>query len=414
VSLRARAAGAPIGALAIAFAAQSLGAQAGGGGAATGQGGTGADSALVTAVVREPARASLGDMLYFPLLFGIRIPSYDRSDGLSLPWGPQFALPDDRLVVDGLVTYRSHLGHFDPSLSATGLLSHSITARLVAGRATLTNDAWTVSDLVNSASVGASGDDGRNYFRSDRIAGTVGLHTGAPDAATGADLYAGARFEYDHSVGPERGARHQVWTLFNHSDTTGILRPNPPVARGHIGSVIAGGKLVWEGLAGAHAHAALDVEAPWTAPGGGHFVQLTFDGHGEVPTIFDHRITVHVHVLGTAGDTAPPQRYAYVGGSNTLPTREMLDEGGDELAYTSMMYVVPLHHPVIPILGAPSIALRYVVGGAGVQHLPTLTQNIGPRLMLFIFRAEYLIDPVTSKHAFSFGITLSRAALEGL
>jgi hypothetical protein len=414
VSLWARAAGAPIGALAIAFAAQSLGAQAGGGGAPTGQAGAGADSALVTAVVREPARESLGDMLYFPLLFGIRIPSYDRSDGLSLPWGPQFALPDDRLVVDGIITYRSHLGHFDPSLSAVGKLSHGMTARLVAGRATLTNDQWSVSDLVNSVSVGATGDDGRNYYRSDRIAGTIARHLGASDAPTGADLYVGTRFEFDHSVGPEPGARHQVWTLFDHSDTTGILRPNPPIARGHIGSLIGGGQIAWEGPTGQRANASLDVEAPWTAPGGGHFVQLTFNGHVEVPTIFDHRIWLHVHVLGTAGDTAPPQRYSYIGGSNTLPTRDMLDEGGDQLAYASITYIVPLHQPVIPILGSPSIGLRYVVGSAGVQHLPTLTQNIGPRLLLFIFRAEYLIDPVTHEHAFSFGVALPVGGLKGL
>ncbi len=342
------------------------------------------------------------------------MPSYDRSDGLSLPWGPQFALPDDRLVVDGIVTYRSHLGHFDPSITATGALSHSMTARLVAGRATLSNDGWSVSDLVNSASVGTFGDDGRNYYRSDFINGTIGVHAGAPDATTAVDLYAGTRFEFDHSVGPELGARHQVWTFFDHSDTTGILRPNPPVARGHIGSVIAGGKIDWLGATGGHAHASLDVEAPWTTPEGGHFVQATLDGSVEVPTIFDHRIRLHVHFLGTAGDTAPPQRYAYIGGSNTLPTREMLDEGGDELAYASMLYIVPLHQPVIPYLGSPSIALRYVVGSAGVQGLPTLTQNIGPRLMLFVFRAEYLIDPVTHKHAFSFGASLPVTPLKGL
>ncbi len=72
MSSGARAAAASIGALAIAFATHSLAAQAGGGGGTSGQGGqggAGVDSAIVSAVVPKPTRPSIGDMLYFPLLF---------------------------------------------------------------------------------------------------------------------------------------------------------------------------------------------------------------------------------------------------------------------------------------------------------------------------------------------------------
>jgi hypothetical protein len=284
---------------------------------------------------------------------------------------------------------------------------------VIAQRATLTNDAWSVPDAFNSVGTGLNGDDGRNYYRADRLQSTLNAHLGQGEGTARFDGYAGSRFEYDHSVGPEPGARHQVWALFNRGDTTGILRPNPPVDRGHIASAIAGGKVTWEGTRGANADGALDVEVPWTAPHDAHFVQITFDGHLEVPTISDHRLTLDAHAVATAGDTAPRQRFAYVGGGNTIPTRMILDEGGDELAYASTMYVVPLPGPEIPFLGTPSVAARYVIGGAGIHHLPRPTQNIGPRVMLFIFRAEYLFDPVTHQHTFSFGATVSGAMLKG-
>ncbi len=81
-----------------------------------------------------PTSIELGDVLYLPGLFGLRMPSYDRSDGVSVRFGPRLALPDDRVLIDALVTYRSNLGRFDPSLKGSvNLNQHSDGAR--AGRA---------------------------------------------------------------------------------------------------------------------------------------------------------------------------------------------------------------------------------------------------------------------------------------
>ena len=52
-----------------------------------------------------------------PGLFGLRMPLYDRVDGLSVPWGPRINLADARVAIDPTVTYRSNLGAYD--LSAT-------------------------------------------------------------------------------------------------------------------------------------------------------------------------------------------------------------------------------------------------------------------------------------------------------
>src|SRR6266480_3850875 len=54
--------------------------------------------------------------LSLPLGIGLRIPSYDRVNGLSLPWGPKLELGDGKFDIDALVRYRSNLGKWDPSL----------------------------------------------------------------------------------------------------------------------------------------------------------------------------------------------------------------------------------------------------------------------------------------------------------
>jgi len=49
-----------------------------------------------------------------PGFFGVRIPSYDRTNGLSLPFGPTLAFDTARYELDLLGVYRSQLGVVDP------------------------------------------------------------------------------------------------------------------------------------------------------------------------------------------------------------------------------------------------------------------------------------------------------------
>ncbi|MBA2707303.1 MAG: hypothetical protein H0U59_05820, partial [Gemmatimonadaceae bacterium] len=49
-----------------------------------------------------------------PLGIGFRIPSYNRVDGVVLPWGPLVSVAGGRVEFDPTVTYRSHLGALDP------------------------------------------------------------------------------------------------------------------------------------------------------------------------------------------------------------------------------------------------------------------------------------------------------------
>ena len=105
-----------------------------------------------------------------PLGVGLRIPSYDRVNGLSLPWGPQLATSDESLELNALVTYRSNLGKWDPSLEGFIRPGVANELKLFVGRATFTNDAWIRSDIVNSLAALFVGSDARNYYRADRAA----------------------------------------------------------------------------------------------------------------------------------------------------------------------------------------------------------------------------------------------------
>jgi hypothetical protein len=86
-----------------------------------------------------------------PLGVGLRIPTYDRVNGLALPWGPKLEVNDARVDVDALITYRSNLGKWDPSLEGSLRPGDDNELRFYVGRGTFTNDAWIRGDLTNSA-----------------------------------------------------------------------------------------------------------------------------------------------------------------------------------------------------------------------------------------------------------------------
>ena len=108
-----------------------------------------------------------------PGLYGLRLPSYTRVDGVALPVGAALLLPRIDVEVDAIATYRSHLGTVDPSVAARRALDRRTDLELVAERATYTNDAWMRGDLVNSGTTLVFGDDERNYYRAVRVGGRM-------------------------------------------------------------------------------------------------------------------------------------------------------------------------------------------------------------------------------------------------
>jgi len=72
-------------------------------------------TALAAVFIAAPAaRAQVS--VEFPLTLD-NLPTYNRVNGVSVPFTPTLTVGDDRLVVSPAITYRSHLGKIDPSLS---------------------------------------------------------------------------------------------------------------------------------------------------------------------------------------------------------------------------------------------------------------------------------------------------------
>ncbi len=341
------------------------------------------------------------ETLTFPIVFGFRLPTYTRVDGLGLPWGPRVMLDTGRIVIDPVLTYRSDLGAIDPSLTARLGLGRLTSLEVRAARGTFTNDAWIQSDIANFISALLAGRDYRNYWRADR--GEALLQRRWERAATMLALEIGGRTERAWSVtagGP--------WSVFGRNDVEeGMRRPNPAVRHGRITSALAGGRFDWERQQVALSTRVL-TETSLDTPDDTRFTQATLEAIVAFPAFRNHTFSFEAHAVHTFGDTAPPQRFAYLGGSGTLPTFDLLEFGGDRLLFLESRYAIPIERIQLPIVGSPVIMFRHMIGMAGVDSLPPFEQNIGVRLLVGPIKVDWTIDPVSRDSKFSVGLSLFR------
>jgi hypothetical protein len=360
-----------------------------------------------------------------PMGVGLRIPTYDRVNGIAVPWGPKLELNDARVDVDALVTYRSNLGKWDPSLEGS-LRPGDNEIRFYVGRGTFTNDAWIRGDLTNSAAAFFAGSDSRNYYRGDRaMARFAHAITGNGIVVT---PYIGANLERDWSTGSLAPTK-SPWSFIGRKGNLKMRRPNPRVARGSITSGIGGttievvrggleGKL--DGMLEQSIRTALKPDCSGLSPclqlqPADHFTQLTLDGTVTFPTFGSQTFAFKGHVVVTsgAGNPGPAQRFAYLGGSATLATVDLLALGGDHLLFVQGDYTIPIDQIQLPFAGAPYVGLRYAAGNAGIGGIPTMIQNLGVGVGVSLLRVDYSIDPAQNrspfsrKSAFSFGVSLS-------
>lgn len=335
-------------------------------------------------------RGRAPETFFLPGIYGLRLPSYDRVNGATLPVGPQLSLDTARVVLDPLLTYRSHLGAVDPSLALTIGLGRRVTLALAGGRTTVSNEAWIRPDAINSFTTLVSGLDTRNHYRADRAEGRVARLWETESAEW--EPFVGALTEQAWSTGSRGLPEHAAWSLLSRRDTLGISRPNPEVARGRTSAAVAGGRLRYE-QADLLGNLVLTSELPFASPGDERYVQTTLDGDVVFDALGDHRLQFFLHAVLTAGDPAPPQRHAYLGGSGTVPTRPLLSLGGDQLLFVESRYVVPLRGVTLPFVGSPLVTLRHLAGSAGVTKLPPLVHNVGVRVTVSAVRFDFVIDP---------------------
>lgn len=352
--------------------------------------------------------------LSLPLGVGLRIPSYDRVNGLSLPWGPQLATSDESLELNALVTYRSNLGKWDPSLEGFIRPGVANELKLYAGRGTFTNDGWIRSDLVNSLAALFVGSDARNYYRGDRA--SLRFTRSIDASALGLTPFVGWSFERDWSTGSIAPTKYP-WSFFGRKSVLRMRRLNPPVATGHINSILGGtGLQVSRG--GLEAKLDVGVEHALSTsfnsvctliPADGSclatpssFTQTTVDSRVTFPTFGAQTFAFIGHALVTSGgDIPPPQRFGYLGGSSTLATVDLLALGGDRLLFVQGDYTIPIEKIQLQFLGSPFLALRYAAGNAGVGKLPALIQNLGVGAGISIIRVDYTIDPAQNRSPLS-------------
>ena len=333
---------------------------------------------------------------------GVKIPSYDRVNGLSLPAAVMLQFGDHALEIEPSATYRSRLGVVDPALELRTRPTAPLRVVARAARDTRTNDAWIYGNLVNSMVSLWAGTDTRNYFRADvgegRVIRTIerGTFTIGP--------YLGGRYE---RVWPITAAGN-VWSVLGRSDSLKMARPNPLVERGHVGSVLAGAEYRAQGFATTQVN--LDVEqAVGTSAGMSSFTQLTLDGEIELPSFRTHTLKMHAHAVGTAGGAVPRARYAYLGGSGTLKTLDLLEQGGTALVYLESRYLIPIEAVQLPFVGSPVLTLRDAFGGAGIGSLPGLQHEMGIGVGLSVLRLEYTRAVAgRSGSEVGIGISLSR------
>ena len=362
-----------------------------------------------------------------PLGIGLRVPSYDRADGLSFPWGPEISLANEHIRVDPTVTYRSHIGKFDPFVTANLRTTSGILLDLAGGRGTFTNDDWIRSDIVNSLAALFVGSDSRNYFRADRGWAILSKEIGWPAITITPGI--GARFENDWSIGVPVAHTNAPWSMFGKTNRLKMRRPNPFIYDGHIASGL--GRVLAEyesaGVKGSflglieHAFDTPPILASQigctticSAGASGlteDFTQVTLHGSVGFPTFRTQRFDFRGHVVLTSSDLTPPQRYAYLGGAGTLATVDLLALGGDKLFFVTGEYSVPIERIQLPVIGSPVVSLIYSAGAAGVGELPDFIQNIGVGLGVKLIKFEYYIDPNYKKTSFThknaFAVSLS-------
>jgi hypothetical protein len=374
-------------------------------------------------LTNRPARA-----FTLPGAYGFRVPAYDRTNGLSVSLSPLIAVPRTQLLIDPGVTYRSQLGEFDPAGGVKLFVNSRTTLHAGVERGTFTNDAWICPDLLNSAATLVLGDDGRNYYRGTRANASGSYQWEWP--GTTLTTTVGALWERAESVRPDTSAAGGPWSIHGQRDRLHMLRPNPPVDSGTIISGLIGARLGLSG-GGITTRVALDVEAGGFNPAFGSasgasrsFVQATFDGTIIFPTFGTQSLRFDGHVIASATGrlpadrvmtvdasvpaSAPRQRWAYIGGWSSIPTLDLLSRGGDELVYLDGRYSIPLDRLQLPVVGAPVVTLRNVLGGADVERWPSLAQATGVRLSLAAVYAEYLIDPANRRQFLGVGLSMAR------
>lgn len=320
---------------------------------------------------RDLHGADLAPVVSLAGIQGLLMPTYERVDGLSLPVGVSVASPGGLANFEATATYRSRLGTVDPGATLLVTPSSRVRLEVTGGRTTRTNDDWIYSDPVNSLTSFFVGIDTRNYFRSVGAEARLIATVDRPSLLL--EPYIGGRFERITPI----TATGDVWSMFEHDDTLRMARVNPLVEPGHLTSALAGAR--WELFVNdITGQGYLRAEQSFDAPAGAsNFLQFTLHGSIQFPTFRTQSLKVKIHGVTSVGDAIPMSRFAWLGGSGTLATMDLLEQGGSTLLFVESRYQIPIEAIQLPVIGAPVLSIRDAFGSAGMGALPDLQHEIG-------------------------------------
>ena len=335
-----------------------------------------------------------------PPPLGLRPPTYDRVDGLTLRWEAGYGggfWRNRRQAVRGTLAYHTERGALAGGIEISETRGASRVA-IGAHRETDTNDRWIRGDAYNSLTFLTTGRDYRNYFEADRVYASVEREFDRSRSRGAARLR--AQLERARSL-----SASDPWTLFG-----GEPRSNPPIDAGTIASAILDGSAAWQGPS-AILEGAAELEFAGNAAGGSvGFGRYLLDGTAAMRALANHTLRVDWRFQGPLPGTRslPRQRWTFVGGEGTLPTFSISRFRGDRLVFTESRYIIPLPERIgLPLVGTPDFALIHIVGMAWTATDPRdLEQNVGIGLRFPAFAIRAITNPDSGLHGTRFTLHL--------
>ena len=338
---------------------------------------------------------------------GLRIPQYNRVDGLNIEFGPTLLLPPFGGVepyLTGSVGYATDRGDL--------ILRAGVGARR--GRSTLsfgwednvteTNDRWIRSDFKNSISTIWDGKDYRDYYEAQRWYG-----------------------EFARTI--EKGMRtSRYWIRGQREDASPLatgspwmvsepdsIRFNPLVPQSTITSLMVGAESEWKGaLSQWLVNGQVEVAGSGLVDSDHAFNAYSLTAEYAMKAIANHTLEVEGFFRGPLPGTEqlPLQRWTFVGGSGTLYTFDIGEFRGDRLVFIETDYAIPFSERLrLPFLGLPRLELIHNVGMAWSHDIDRdFEQNLGVRIQFSFAHARVILDPSNGETKFSAGLSFPSKA----
>ena len=347
------------------------------------------------------------------------IPTYDRVDGLSLGVGGALRLPPLGRVETSLHargTYRSERGQFDPGAELRARRGGT-SLGLGAERTTLSNQAWSRSDLSNSVNYLFLGKDVREYYEAERA--WVELRRLLRGGESRTEVRLRGQVEDATSLTAD-----DPWSLFKEDSVRANGYPADgggarSADAGRITSVLAGVNLEWERPTWVTEFDAFTEVGVDALDSDYRFARYETTAEIALQALRDHTLEFDLHFRGplpgsTENDTEliPRQRWSSIGGSGTLYTFELGQFFGDRVAYVETTYSIPLGRRFrTPYLGIPSLDLLHVAGMAWQRGGDRgFEQNVGLRLGYSVAYLRVVSNPdrLADDAEFSVGLRFPR------